>query len=214
MKNFFNNDYEEEYARLLLQDYLNKKIIHRTSRYGCDKPDLIDDEKNIGIEITNSEIPENRKRLKILSDIDEKDNRNDKIKINAKKLGVEKCLTFVNGIAVVTHYSLNTKEIIENVLRTINNKNKKSKGYNQYNSNQLYIITSIFASDIDDLALSVQDHLKNNKIFFDTIYLRPNSEDFAIVTKKQYSIEKISLNKLSKYKTDSKIHSSKIQSIK
>ena len=188
-KNYYTTPYFEEYARIALNDLLNLSLIRREDRYGQDKPDLISDDEMIGVEVTLALSEEAGRHNKLFQRQYPKENRNEILKEEAKRLRIEKDLHIVNGIATLKmdggrEYYINT--LSHAVNKKLKNLNKPD--FNKYPTNILYIgAYHHFAEDIEEFLDDFTKYVNPQATNFDLIYIL-NVDGLYIFNGKDYQI--------------------------
>lgn len=139
-------DYYECYAKVILEDLF-------ADRYGVldisDKPDLQNNEKDIGIEVTSADSPEHREAVKLwytMPFVSKEKQKSNKERM--KQLGVE----YQGGIQTWPVVSYSDSEIagypIEYFLNVVDKKAKKLNegGYKSFSSYDLFVYSEIYVS--------------------------------------------------------------------
>lgn len=151
-------DYYECYAKVILEDLF-------ADRYGVldilDKPDLQNNEKDIGIEVTSADSPERREAVKLwytMPYVSKEKQKSNKERM--EQLGME----YQGGLQVWPTVSYSDSEIegypIEYFLKAVNKKIKKlnGEGYKSFTSYDLFVYSEIYVSK--SLLLQVKEKLK------------------------------------------------------
>lgn len=199
-ENPFTKHYFEEYARLVLNDLLNLSLIHRKDRYGQDKPDLISNSEELGVEVTHALSDEGGRQNKLFQQNYPKENRNQILVAEAKRLKV-KGLSFIDNVACLSQ-SCSKDYNINLLISTIEKKLKKlnSITFNKYTNNQLFVSAfSFFPEDIEFFLNNFSNLVSSHPTNFDTIYIF-NMEGLYVFCNNQYRCIPIPENSLTRYK--------------
>ncbi len=166
-------DYYECYAKVILEE-LFPKMIGKLEL--SDKPDLISEEKSLGIEVTIADSPEHKEAEKLWYMMKYKEpQQQEKDKERMRQLGVE----YEGGIQswpVRTYTSDLRKSPINWVIIAFQNKAKKlnSGTYKFFNHNALFIHSDVFLNDeyawnlFDIFAEENSKNIKYEKVFLTT----------------------------------------------
>lgn len=200
-KNLYTKHYFEEYARIVLNDLLGLSLMHREARYGIDKPDLISEDEEMGVEVTLAWSDDVGRHNKLFQQQYPKENRTEIIKNEAKRLRVEKDLFIVENLASLWIPS-GKENAIEILTEAINKKVDKlnNNDFTKYRINNLFVSAfTLFTEDIEDFINQFSLVIKKGIIAFDAIYIF-NSEKLFVF--ENDNIKKIAIpeGRLSTYK--------------
>lgn len=166
-----------------------------------DRPDLISDDEEIGIEVTSAKSENEGRHDKLFQQQYPLENRTEIIKQEAKRLNIEKDLFVVNGIASLKTDDSRTDRI-KILSDIINTKLKKlnEKDYNKYPINALYVNAfHYFKEDIDAFLFDYDKYIKPHSLNFDFIYIF-NMEGLYVVDNKSYHILPVAEDIVLKFK--------------
>lgn len=195
MKNDYNKDYFEKYALLSLVYCYDDKL-HSMKKH--ERPDWIDKNRSIGLEVTRALSPKDGERESIIERYFCKGYKPEEIinKANRELKCNKDMFKIADGICYVEK-NVNYSDVKQLIIDTINTKiSKLNSHYDKFNKNWLYVFTDsslLDDGDIEEIILKINNIGDNSS--FDKIFIN--------IIDKIYVIEDNSYSKI--YVTDSEL---------
>lgn len=195
MKNDYNKDYFEKYALLSLVYCYDDKL-HSMKKH--ERPDWIDENRSIGLEVTRALSPKDGERESIIERYFCKGYTPEEIinKANRELKCNKDMFKIADGICYVEK-NVNYSDVKQLIIDTINTKiSKLNSHYDKFNKNWLYVFTDsslLDDGDIEEIILKINNIGDNSS--FDKIFIN--------IIDKIYIIEDNSYSKI--YVTDSEL---------
>lgn len=203
MKNDYNKDYFEKYALLSLVYCYDDKL-HSMKKH--ERPDWIDENRSIGIEVTRALSPKDGERESIIERYFCKGYTPEEIinKANRELKCNKDMFKIADGICYVEK-NVNYSDVKQLIIDTINTKiSKLNSHYDKFNENWLYVFADsslLDDGDIEEIVLKINnigDNSSFDKIFINII------DKIYVIEDNSYSKIDVTDSELVRIKKESK----------
>lgn len=203
MKNDYNKDYFEKYALLSLVYCYDDKL-HSMKKH--ERPDWIDENRSIGLEVTRALSPKDGERESIIERYFCKGYTPEEIinKANRELKCNKDMFKIADGICYVEK-NVNYSDVKQLIIDTINTKiSKLNSHYDKFNKNWLYVFADsslLYDGDIEEIILKINnigDNSSFDKIFINII------DKIYVIEDNSYSKIDVTDSELARIKKESK----------
>lgn len=203
MKNDYNKDYFEKYALLSLVYCYDDKL-HSMKKH--ERPDWIDENRSIGLEVTRALLPKDGERESIIERYFCKGYTPEEIinKANRELKYNKDMFKIADGFCYVEK-NVNYSDVKQLIIDTINSKiSKLNSRYDKFNKNWLYVFADsslLDDGDIEEIILKINNIGGNSS--FDKIFINIIDKIY-VIEDNSYSKIDVTDSELARIKKESK----------